>query len=396
MSYNINKSKLKVLHINCNYVGTKLHRNLVEYLDKLNIDNNIFAPIYKERKIEENYSENVFVSKCFNKWDKIIFDYKQKKIYKSLTEHYDLNTFDIIHAYTLFTDGNCAMRTSKEYDIPYVVTIRDTDVNAFFKYRFYLRKRGVKIMKNASAVFFLSKTYMNEVIKKYVPESIREEILKKSYVVPNGIDDFWINNIFYNKKIEQSLNRIKNKKLKIIYVGLISKRKNIGLTLKAISKLQKKSWEIEFNAIGKIYNKREYRKLNKDPNFIYLGIKTKEELINFYRDFDIFIMPSITETFGLVYAEAMSQGLPVIYTKGQGFDGQFEEGKVGYHVNCKDCEDIAYKIEKIVGNYEYIVKNSVKCVEKFKWKDISEFYCKQYLKILKNKGKRNEENFICG
>ena len=37
-----------------------------------------------------------------------------------------------------------------------------------------------------------------------------------------------------------------------------------------------------------------------------------------YRENDIYVMPSIIETFGLVYAEAMSQGLPVIYTRGQG------------------------------------------------------------------------------
>jgi len=47
-------------------------------------------------------------------------------------------------------------------------------------------------------------------------------------------------------------------------------------------------------------------------------------------------MPSITETFGLVYAEALSQGLPVLYTRGQGFDRQFEEGEVGYAVDCFD------------------------------------------------------------
>ena len=43
-------------------------------------------------------------------------------------------------------------------------------------------------------------------------------------------------------------------------------------------------------------------------------------------------MPSRYETFGLVYGEAMSQGLPIIYSKGQGVDGYFKEGTVGYGV----------------------------------------------------------------
>ena len=61
-------------------------------------------------------------------------------------------------------------------------------------------------------------------------------------------------------------------------------------------------------------------------------------------------MPSYTESFGLVYAEAMSQKLPVIYSKGQGFDGQFEEGLVGYHVSPYDVKDIANGILKALEN----------------------------------------------
>ena len=42
------------------------------------------------------------------------------------------------------------------------------------------------------------------------------------------------------------------------------------------------------------------------------------------RSCSVFAMPSIFETFGLVYLEALSQNLPVVYTKGQGIDGMFD------------------------------------------------------------------------
>lgn len=44
----------------------------------------------------------------------------------------------------------------------------------------------------------------------------------------------------------------------------------------------------------------------------------KTKIIDVYRDSDIFVMPSKFETFGLVYVEALTQGLHLIYTKGQG------------------------------------------------------------------------------
>jgi len=93
-------------------------------------------------------------------------------------------------------------------------------------------------------------------------------------------------------------------------------------------------------------------------------------------------MPSITETFGLVYTEAMSQGMPVIYSEKQGFDGQFKEGIIGYHVNSFNAEEIAKKILKIISNYEKISRNCLKYSHLFDWKNISGKYSQIYNDIL--------------
>ncbi|GAF71811.1 unnamed protein product, partial [marine sediment metagenome] len=98
-----------------------------------------------------------------------------------------------------------------------------------------------------------------------------------------------------------------------------------------------------------------------------------------YRESDIFIMPSQKETFGLVYGEAMSQGLPIIYSKGQGIDGYFKEGKVGYSVNPNDTNDIIKKIELILENYHNISKNCHDMVEKFSWENIARTYHNIYM-----------------
>ena len=91
-------------------------------------------------------------------------------------------------------------------------------------------------------------------------------------------------------------------------------------------------------------------------------------------------MPSFTETFGLVYAEAMSQRLPVIYSKEQGFDNQFLEGEVGYHANARSARDVADAIEKVIANYSKISEATIGHVEKFRWKEI----VKQYDEVYKN------------
>ena len=122
------------------------------------------------------------------------------------------------------------------------------------------------------------------------------------------------------------------------------------------------------------------------PFVKYLGCLEKENLITVYRKADIFIMPSLTESFGLSYVEAMTQGLPVIYTRNQGFDGQFAEGMVGFHVNPKDIEDIYSKILMILLNYAEISNNCLVESDKYNWDVIADKYIDIYHNILSKRG----------
>lgn len=368
---------MKILHINCNYLTTALHQTMIEMLDKTGIENTVFVPTYDKMNAIIEPNKNVIVSECIQKIDRVNYFYKQIKIIRSIEQALDISQFDCIHAYTVFTDGNCAMELSKKYHLPYVVAVRNTDVNTFFKYMPHLRKKGIEILEKASSVFFLSSVYKKRVLFKYVPEKKREKILSKSYIVPNGIDNLWFQKES-RKDFLSFADQIEQKKLKAIYVGRINRNKNITATQKALSILRNKGWDVKFTVVGSVDEKKEYKRIIKDKNTRYLPKKNIMELIELYKEYDVFIMPSHTETFGLVYAEAMSQGLPVIYTKNQGFDGQFPEGIVGYAVDDKDAGSIAEAIKKIIESYETISSNAIACAQKYNWTDICEIYKRIY------------------
>ncbi len=150
---------MKILHINCNFEGTKLHKNLVVKLNSLGVENHIFCPVSDKTYYNDDIKLNV--TKTFNKIDRILFKYKNMKITNKILELYNISDFNIIHAHTLFTDGYNAYKLNKKYNIPYVVTIRNTDINTFFKYMIHLRSLGNKILLNASKVIFLSNSYKN-------------------------------------------------------------------------------------------------------------------------------------------------------------------------------------------------------------------------------------------
>ena len=370
-----------ILNINSYYYSSTVHRELHHELNNQKLNSITYVPLAKgyipREECQYGNEKNVRISECYNKNDRYFFYIKHKKILSDIEKNFKIENFDVMHAHSLFSNGYIAMKLKEKYNIPYIVAVRDTDLNLFFKHLKHLRKLGLKILKEAEKIIFLSEPYRDYLIDSYIPEDLRDMISIKSIVIPNGINKFWHKNVGINKHIN------KKQKLKLLYVGAISKRKNISSTIKAIQVLRDKGYEIEYTVVGKIVDKHLFDSF-KDLEFIkYVEPVSKEKLIEIYRDNDIFVMPSLTETFGLVYAEAVSQGLPVIYSKGQGFDGHFEEGAVGYSVSCFDYKDIADNIIRIVNNYEEISNNCINLFEKFNWDRIALEYTELYLGLIK-------------
>lgn len=364
---------MNVLHINSNYLTSILHENLMEQLESQKIKNTIFMPMKEEKQEEIKYDTkfNLFNPIAFKNRDRYFFIWKQAKIYRQLKKNVKPTDFQLSHAHTLFTDGNISYRLKKEYGIPYVVTVRGyTDIASFFKVRINLRPRGRNILREAAHIIFLSVEHRDELLEKYIPnQELRTHIEKHSSIIPNGIDSFW-----FEKQVEKT--KVLGKStLNLISVGQIMKRKNQKGTIEA-AKYFEKTYNVPVNLtlVGKIVDQTYADELLEEStlSLTHIDHVSKEELIEYYRKNDIFVLPSIRETFGLVYPEAMSQGLPVIYTKGEGFYRQFEEGLVGYGVEANDPQDIAEKINSIYQDFERFSTNALKEYQKFNWTQLSE------------------------
>lgn len=356
---------MRVLQIANNYAINELYKNLFDALEKISVNSLAYAPV-KKNWPQCISSEKVIISPCFSTLDRILFFTKQQKMYSDLLSKIDITSFNVIHAHTLFSGGYLAYKLAKNFNIPYIVTVRDTDLNYFWRYAIHLRNIGRSIINNAEHVIFLSPTYRDRFISRCISVDCRESAFKKSYIVPNGINSFWLENIYTKQR------KVDSNNIKLIFVGRILAHKGIDCVIDTCRILQQDGYKVHLIVVGKIYEEK-YRAIFESCNFIdYVGFHGKEEIIGYMRKADIFVMPSITETFGLVYAEAMSQGLPVIYTRGEGFDRQFEEGIVGYSVRCSNVEDIHSAILKIYDNYGSISRNCILNVKRFNWDKIAD------------------------
>ncbi|MBK1721743.1 glycosyltransferase family 4 protein [Thiocystis violacea] len=98
--------------------------------------------------------------------------------------------------------------------------------------------------------------------------------------------------------------------LAVLYVGRIAAEKNLELASAAFQAIQAQHPDARFVLVG---DGPERAHLQRDfPDFIFSGSKVGEALSAHYASGDLFLFPSLTETFGNVVTEAMASGMPVI------------------------------------------------------------------------------------
>lgn len=376
---------MHILHICTYYIGNQLYRNLIQELSKKGINQSVFIPLKEDNLIGKNQlpskynTVDYYYRNILKNHDRFFYFHKTKKQLKEI-EHSIISkkNIDFIHAHTVFSDGGTAYKLNKKYGINYIVNVRNTDINFFYKYGLHLRPFMYKVLKNASKIVFLSHAYKNALLS-LLPESIVEIIKSKCVVVPNGIDDYWHSNV----STQRSLNSFDE--IRLLFIGTINKNKNLSKVLEVCSILRNKNYRVTLNVIGdgpeKLESIKMTKKLGISNNVIFHDfISEKSEIATIMDQSDIFIMPSISETFGLVYIEAMSKGLPVIYSKEQGIDGFFIDGNVGFPVDPNNEEEIANSVLKILNQYNRMSRKCLSSVSEFSWNKISlEYKNKIYL-----------------
>ncbi len=94
----------------------------------------------------------------------------------------------------------------------------------------------------------------------------------------------------------------------LLYVGRVSKEKDLNLLAEIMPTLQKQAGPITLAIVGEGPYRAELEKLL--PDAIFTGILNGRELGVAYASADLFVFPSTTDTYGNVVVEAMAAGLP--------------------------------------------------------------------------------------
>ncbi|MDL2206014.1 glycosyltransferase family 4 protein [Eubacteriales bacterium OttesenSCG-928-N13] len=369
---------MRILHINSYYSTSAFYRELFEQQLALGEQISVFVPVPRGYDAQgRDFGDYTKVCPDHGKYDRLWFPLKHDKIFRDVKHQYDTSEFDVLHAHSLFSNGVIAWRLHRLFGTPYIVAVRDTDVNTFFAKMPHLRKLGQQILRDASRVVFLSKPYRDYALAPYLDVDALREVQEKSEIIPNGIDPFWLQHA--PDEIHVATPGI----ARLLLVGRASKRKNVEVALAAAQRLSDQGTQVQFDVvIGKVEDPAILDRIRSHPLVTLHRNLTREQLLPLYRAADVFVLPSLQETFGLVYAEAMSQGLPVIYTRGQGFDGQFEEGEVGYAADPNDPREIASRIEDVLEDHANMAQRALTNSKRYDWARFAAQYDGIYREVI--------------
>ena len=203
-------------------------------------------------------------------------------------------------------------------------------------------------------------------------------------IIPNGVD------LEHFTPDVAPIERFRDGKVNILFVGRLEKRKGLDHLLKAYRQVKAKVPESRLIVVGpgtrlrKKYEKHVRRSGLKDV--VFAGYTSYDELPRYYKTADIFCTPATgRESFGIVLLEAMAVGTPVVATNIDGYAGVMTQGKEGLLVPPKDDTELARALLSLMSDEplrRQMGARGLVTAQQYDWKKIARQVFELYIKVL--------------
>lgn len=379
---------MNVLHLSADFPNHRIYVELVAHLAAAGARQTVYSAVRRAEEASWRAPElaaiPVHLRHILRKYHRLLFRTKVRLIERDLLETVDVRSMDVVHAHFLYSDGAVALRLYRRLGIPFVTAVRNADVNAFMRLRPDLQWIRNDVLRAARGVYFLSPAYRDQVLGA-MPRGLRPAIEAKSAVVPNGIGPAWL--IPPPPRAPRT-----GGPLRLLYIGDFTANKNLPNVFRA-GRLIARERAVQLTLVGgggdgeaavrRLIDSGEY------PFVSFVGRVTDAAAVReLYRAHDILVMPSFAETFGVVYVEALSQGVPIVHSRGQGVDGYFSPGTVSERVDPDDPADIARKVQQLADRLPGIRGDCVSQAQQFAWPGIAATYVTAYRSVLQQSSRR--------
>lgn len=290
-----------------------------------------------------------------------------------------LDTFQphVIHIATPSFLGFFALRYAQLRNIP-VISLYHTNFLSYIPY--YFRKVPTLIKPVQRWMTSATRRFYNHCDIVYVPSCAMQKQLEglgvekeKMVLWQRGIDLKLFNP--QKRDLEYVRGITGNDRFNILFVSRLVWEKNIQTLIDIYKRLQETELTHNFIVAGDGPAGEEMKR--QMPEAIFTGKLQHGELAKLYASSDIFVFPSISETYGNVVVEAMASGLPCVIADGGGSADLVRHGQTGYKCLPKSAGDYVIYIRMLLSDptlHKFMRDTGLAYTQKLDWKNLTNRY----------------------
>jgi glycosyltransferase involved in cell wall biosynthesis len=224
---------------------------------------------------------------------------------RALTRLWTLHRPDVVHIATEGPLGWSALQAAKKLKLP---------VSSDFRTNFHAYSDHYGIGWLRGAIMNYMRKFHNAALATMVPTpGLASELsavgFERLHVVPRGVDTDLFNPVRRSPALRAEWGASQDC-LVLLCVGRLAAEKNLSLVVSTFERMAGVQPQTKLVLVGDGPLKQGLQK--KLPQVVFAGFRTGDDLAQHYASADMFLFPSLTETFGNVTLEAMSSGLPVV------------------------------------------------------------------------------------
>ena len=282
--------------------------------------------------------------------------------------------FDLIHSHFVWSAGYVGAKLKEKYNVPFVVTAHGYDIYDL-PFRDNEWRKKIEYVFNATDYVITVSNSNLECIKKL-------NVKTPVKVIPNGFrsDLFYLREL---KECRKLLNLPLNKKI-ILTVGDLGEVKGHKYLIGAMREVIKFRKDVLCIIVGsgklKGKLKKQIKKTGLENYIMLAGGKPHNEIPIWMNACDVFVLPSLRESFGIVQIEAMACGKPVVATYNGGSEEIITSDDYGLLCEPANPKDLAEKI-LIALDKGWDREKIRKYAERFRWENIAKEILEVYEEV---------------
>lgn len=322
---------------------------------------------YSYDNVEVYYPRGVYVPITW--LSRVVIDNRLKAVERIIKKHH--LHFDLIHAHFTWPSGYIGVKLKEKYGAPLVTTIHEN--GDWFDKEIEMNHPLINAAWSGANALI-------RVNQRDVP--VLQHYNEHTYCIPNGFSP-----IFHPIETDVARNQLNlPKDSKIIFtLGNLIKRKGFNYLIEAMKSICNQRGDV-FCYIGGSGPERDnlqkqIEELHLDGGVSLLGSIPGEQLVLWMNACDVFVLPSLSESFGVVQIEALACGKPVVSARNRGSEEVIISDDYGILVEPADSDDLAEKIMTALDK-EWNRDEILRYAAQYAWKNIAKELMGVHMRLL--------------